>query len=203
MKKILIGAIATTICFSTSFAQKLQKNNRPHHPMQTAGKMKALNLSTNQKEQLKAARQNTNTQLAALNKNDQMTVKDFKESKAAILQSQKQQMAGILTEDQKNQLAQNKPLSNDPRGNKAGGNLGKMKENLGLSDNQVTQIKANREAELAKIKAIRDNSSLSKSEKREQLKSIREEQKNNLSDILSLEQLIKIEDARKERRAGQ
>jgi hypothetical protein len=203
MKKFFIGAIATTICFSTSFAQKLQKNNRPHHPMQTAGKMKALNLSTNQKEQLKAARQNTNTQLAALNKNDQMTVKDFKESKAAILQSQKQQMAGILTEDQKNQLAQNKPLSNDPRGNKAGGNLGKMKENLGLSDNQVTQIKANREAELAKIKAVRDNSSLSKSEKREQLKSIREEQKNNLSDILSLEQLIKIEDARKERRAGQ
>ncbi len=203
MKKFFIGAIATTICFSTSFAQKLQKNNRPHHPMQTAGKMKALNLSTSQKEQLKAARQNTNTQLAALNKNDQMTVKDFKESKAAILQSQKQQMAGILTEDQKNQLAQNKPLSNDPRGNKAGVNLGKMKENLGLSDNQVTQIKANREAELAKIKAIRDNSSLSISEKREQLKSIREEQKNNFSDILSLEQLIKIEDARKERRAGQ
>ena len=203
MKKFFIGAIAATICFSTSFAQKLQKNNRPHLPMQTAGKMKALNLSTSQKEQLKAARQNTNTQLAALNKNDQMTVKDFKESKAAILQSQKQQMAGILTEDQKNKLAQNKPLSNDPRGNKAGGNLGKMKENLGLSDNQVTQIKANREAELAKIKAIRDNSSLSISEKREQLKSIRAEQKNNFSDILSLEQLIKIEDARKERRAGQ
>lgn len=69
--------------------------------MQAAGKMKALNLSASQKEQLKAARQNTNTQLAALNKNDQMTVKDFKESKAEILKSQKQQMAGILTEDQK------------------------------------------------------------------------------------------------------
>jgi hypothetical protein len=35
------------------------------------------------------------------------------------------------------------------------------------------------------------------------LKSIREEQKNNLSEILSLEQLIKIEDSRKERRAGE
>jgi hypothetical protein len=112
-------------------------------------------------------------------------------------------MAGILTEDQKKQLAQNKPLSNDPKGNKAGGTLGKMKRNLGLSDNQVTQIKANQDAEQAKIKAIRDNSSLSKLEKREQLKSIREEQKNNLSEILSLEQLIKIEDSRKERRAGE
>ena len=203
MKKFFIGAIATTICFSTSFAQRLQKNNGPHHSMQTAGKMKALNLSASQKEQVKAARQNTNTQLAALNKNDQMNVKDFKESKAAILQSQKQQMAGILTEDQKKQLAQNKPLSNEPKGNKAGGNLGKMKRNLGLSDNQVTQIKANQDAEQAKIKAIRDNSSLSKLEKREQLKSIREEQKNNLSEILSLEQLIKIEDSRKERRAGE
>ena len=157
MKKFFIGAIATTICFSTSFAQRLQKNNGPHHSMQTAGKMKALNLSASQKEQLKAARQNTNTQLAALNKNDQMAVKDFKESKSAILKSQKQQMAGILTEDQKNQLAQSKSSSNNRQDNQGGKNLGKMKENLGLSDIQVTQIKANREADLAKIKAIKDN----------------------------------------------
>ena len=203
MKKILIGAIATTICFSTSFAQKFQKNNRSSHSMQAAGKMKALNLSASQKEQLKAARQNTKTQLAALNKNDQMTVKDYKESKAEILKSQKQQMAGILTEDQKNQLAQSKASSNDSKGNLAGRNIGKMKENLSLTDNQVTQIKANRDAELAKIKAIRDNSDLSKSQKREQLKSIRQEQKNSLSQILSPEQISKLEESRKERRAGE
>jgi len=203
MKKILIGAIATTICFSTSFAQKFQKNNRSSHSMQAAGKMKALNLSASQKEQLKAARQNTKTQLAALNKNDQMTVKDYKESKAEILKSQKQQMAGILTEDQKNQLAQSKTSTNDSKGNQAGRNFGKMKENLSLTDNQVTQIKANRDAELAKIKAIRDNSDLSKSQKREQLKSIRQEQKNSLSQILSPEQISKLEESRKERRAGE
>ena len=203
MKKIIIGAIATTICFSTSFAQKLQKNNRPHHSMQAAGKIKALNLSASQKEQLKAARQNTNTQLAALNKNDQMAVKDFKESKSAILKSQKQQMAGILTEDQKNQLAQSKISSNNRQDNQGGKNLGKMKENLDLSDIQVTQIKANREADLAKIKAIKDNSALSRSEKKEQLKSIKLGQENNLSQILSLEQTIKMEESRKERRAGE
>jgi Spy/CpxP family protein refolding chaperone len=203
MKKILIGAIATTICFSTSFAQKFQKNNRSSHSMQAAGKMKALNLSASQKEQLKAARQNTKTQLAALNKNDQMTVKDFKESKAEILKSQKQQMAGILTEDQKNQLAQSKTSTNDPKGNKEGRNFGKMKENLSLTDNQVTQIKANRDAEQAKIKAIKDNSALSKSEKKEQLKSIRQEQKSNLAQILSPEQISKLEESRKERRAGE
>lgn len=203
MKKFFIGAIATTICFSNSFAQKLQKNNRLHQPTQAAGKMKALNLSASQKEQLKAARQNTHTQLAALNKNDQMTVKDFKKSKAEILKSQKQQMAGILTEDQKNQLAQSKTSANDPKGNKEGRNFGKMKENLSLTDNQVTQIKANRDAELAKIKAIRDNSALSKSEKREQLKSIKQEQKNSLAQILSPDQISKLEESRKERRAGE
>lgn len=198
MKKIIIGAIATTLCFSTSFAQKLQKNNRHHH----AGKMKELNLSASQKEQVKAARQNTNTQLAALNKNDQMTVKDFRESKAEILKSQKQQMAGILTEDQKNQLAQSRTSSKNQQGNQARKNFGKMKENLGLSDNQVTQIKANRAADQAKMKAIKDNSALSKSEKKEQLKSMRQEQKNNLTQILSPEQVSKMEESRKERRAG-
>ena len=78
-----------------------------------------------------------------------------------------------------------------------------MKENLGLSDIQVTQIKANREADLAKIKAIKDNSALSRSEKKEQLKSIKLGQENNLSQILSLEQKIKMEESRKERRAGE
>jgi hypothetical protein len=203
MKKFFIGAIATTICFSTSFAQKLQKNNRPHNPMQAAGKMKTLNLSASQKEQMKVARQNTNTQLAALNKNDQMTVKDLKENKAVILKSQKQQIAGILTEDQKNQLAQSRTSSNNRQDNQGGKNLGKMKENLGLSDIQVTQIKANREADLAKIKAIKDNSALSRSEKKEQLKSIKLGQENNLSQILSLEQTIKMEESRKGRKSGE
>jgi hypothetical protein len=202
MKKIIIGAIATTLCFSTSFAQKIQKNNRHHRAMQAAGKMKELNLSASQKEQVKAARQNTNTQLAALNKNDQMTVKDFKESKAEILKSQKQQMASILTEDQKNQLAQNRISSKNEQGNQARKNFGKMKENLGLSDNQVTQIKANRSADQAKMKAIIDNSALSKFEKKEQLKTLRQEQKNNLTQILSPEQVSKMEESRKERRAG-
>jgi hypothetical protein len=132
-----------------------------------------------------------------------MAVKDFKESKSAILKSQKQQMAGILTEDQKNQLAQSKSSSNNRQDNQGGKNLGKMKENLGLSDIQVTQIKANREADLAKIKAIKDNSALSRSEKKEQLKSIKLGQENNLSQILSLEQTIKMEESRKERRAGE
>jgi hypothetical protein len=112
-------------------------------------------------------------------------------------------MAGILTEDQKNQLAQSKSSSNNRQDNQGGKNLGKMKENLGLSDIQVTQIKANREADLAKIKAIKDNSALSRSEKKEQLKSIKLGQENNLSQILSLEQTIKMEESRKERRAGE
>jgi len=67
----------------------------------------------------------------------------------------------------------------------------------------LTQIKANREADLAKIKAIKDNSALSRSEKKEQLKSIKLGQENNLSQILSLEQKIKMEESRKERRAGE
>jgi hypothetical protein len=198
MKKILIGAIATTLCFSTLFAQKKEKNNHPAHNQQAGKRLKELNLSATQKEQVKAARQNTEKQLAELKKNDQQTVKDFKASKDAILQSQKDQVSGILTDEQKNQLAQNKP--NDRQGDNAGKNIGKMKEKLGLSEQQVTQIKANRDADQAKIKAVKENSQLSNSEKKEQLKVIKKDQENNLAQILSPEQISKMEQSRKNRK---
>lgn len=198
MKKILIGAIATTLCFSTLFAQKKEKNNHPAHNQQAGKRLKELNLSATQKEQVKAARQNTEKQLAELKKNDQQTVKDFKASKDVILQSQKDQVSGILTDEQKNQLAQNKP--NDRQGDNAGKNIGKMKEKLGLSEQQVTQIKANRDADQAKIKAVKENSQLSNSEKKEQLKVIKKDQENNLAQILSPEQISKMEQSRKNRK---
>ena len=198
MKKILIGAIATTLCFSTLFAQKKEKNNHPAHNQQAGKRLKELNLSATQKEQVKAARQNTEKQLAELKKNDQQTVKDFKASKDVILQSQKDQVSGILTDEQKNQLAQNKP--NDRQGDNAGKNIGKMKEKLGLSEQQLTQIKANRDADQAKIKAVKENSQLSNSEKKEQLKVIKKDQENNLAQILSPEQISKMEQSRKNRK---
>ena len=136
--------------------------------------------------------------MAELKKNDQLTVKDFKANKDAILQSQKDQVSGILTDEQKNQLAQNKP--NDRQGDNAGKNIGKMKEKLGLSEQQLTQIKANRDADQAKIKAVKENSQLSNSEKKEQLKVIKKDQENNLAQILSPEQISKMEQSRKNRK---
>ena len=200
MKKILIGAIATTLCFSTLFAQKKEKNNHPAHNQQAGKRLKELNLSATQKEQVKAARQNTEKQLAELKKNDQQTVKDFKASKDAILQSQKDQVSGILTDEQKNQLAQNKSRPNDRQGDNAGKNIGKMKENLGLSDQQVTQIKTNRAADQAKIKAVKENSQLSNSDKKEQLKLIKKDHENNLAQILSAEQISKMKQSRNDRK---
>ena len=198
MKKILIGAIATTLCFSTLFAQKKEKNNHPAHNQQAGKRLKELNLSATQKEQVKAARQNTEKQLAELKKNDQQTVKDFKASKDVILQSQKDQVSGILTDEQKNQLAQNKP--NDRQGDNAGKNIGKMKEKLGLSEQQVTQIKANRDADQSKIKAVKENSQLSNSDKKEQLKLIKKDHENNLAQILSAEQISKMKQSRNDRK---
>ena len=203
MKKILFAAIATTLCLLTAFAQKKGKNCPPTHQQQAGGRLKGLNLSATQKEQLKATRQNTVQQLTELKKNDQLTVKDFKANKEAILQSQKDQVSGILTEDQKNQLAENKSRPNDRQADNAGKNIGKMKENLGLSEQQVTQIKSNRAADQAKIKAIKENNQLTNSEKKEQLKEIKKEHENNLAQILSPEQISKMEQSRKDRKSGE
>ena len=85
----------------------------------------------------------------------------------------------VLTAEQKNQLAQNKAERKAAHELAAAKRIDKMKSQLNLSDEQVTKIKASHEAAMAKATAIRENNQLSPEEKKQQLMSLREEQKNN------------------------
>ena len=74
-----------------------------------------------------------------------------------------------------------------------------MKTNLGLSDEQVNKLKVNRETAMAKAKAIKENSQLSQSERKEQLMALRQDQKNSLKQVLTPEEINKMEEKKKAR----
>lgn len=75
----------------------------------------------------------------------------------------------------------------------------KMKAKLGLSDDQAAKIKANRAAFHEKKKAIKENKSLSESQKKEQIKALAQQKKESMKSILTPEQQEKMKKAKKQK----
>ena len=80
--------------------------------------------------------------------------------------------------------------------------LSKMKTELGLSDAQVQKIKPLLEANMEKMKAAHDDSSLSEEQKREKMMELRKTGAEAVAAELTPEQKAKFEEEMKKRRQG-
>lgn len=244
MKKILLSVAAFTVITLSAGAQvqREQKDKmgqdktadgmggRHHGKQMHDGKMMMhnLNFTDQQKQQMKELHQEFKTKNEALDKNDDITVKEFREKKKALMQERKQRMESILTPEQKTKMEQfqkegkakheqmkegkdmkdGKELKEgrpefkkdgQQRMQRSGENIEKMKTDLGLSNDQVTKIQANRESFKTKAQAIRDNTALNQDQKKEQFKSLNEDMKKEMKTILTAEQLKKMEENRAKR----
>ena len=202
MKNIITGMLALAAFVFSANAQeagkeKFKDHGRHHH--QKHWMAKDLNLSAEQKDQMKAIHEATKNQLMELSKNENITVKEFKTRKEAIHKEQKEKINNLLTAEQKAQIAKNKEAQKEKYVTMRAKRLEEMKSKLNLSDEQVAQIKTSHEAQRAKADAIRDNEQLSKEERMQQLSALRGENKNELKKILTEEQLLKLEQMKKER----
>lgn len=202
MKKILIGMVAVASFMFSASAQETRKV-KPSKAQHERGKMiEGLNLSKTQKEQMKANRENTKNQMAELKKNESITVKEYNTRKEAILKSQKEQTESLLTPEQRTQLAQNNMNGKGKHKMGKGKNPDKMKAELNLSDEQMSTLKANREANKAKAKAIKENTQLSEAEKKAQMMTLKQAQKESMKQLLTTEQLKKMEERKKATKGG-
>jgi Spy/CpxP family protein refolding chaperone len=202
MKKIITGMLAmAAVVFSANAQETGKEKFKDHgqHHDQKHWMAKDLNLSAEQKEQMKAIHEATKKQLMELNKDENITVKEFKTRKEAIHKEQKEKINNLLTTEQKAQIAKNKEAQKEKFETMRAKRLEEMKTKLNLSDEQVAQIKASQEAQRVKVEAIRDNEQLTKDEKMKQLSTLREDNKNELKKVLTEEQLQKLEQIRKER----
>ena len=122
-----------------------------HHQKHQKGMMaKQLNLSDAQKAQAKTINEDARKKMQELNKNENITVKEMRNRKAAIQKEKKTKMDGLLTADQKTKQAQ---LKTEHKAKKEAGyakRIDKMKTNLNLSDDQVAKLKAQRATTQAK-----------------------------------------------------
>ena len=124
MKKLLALSFAAVILSSAAFAQKerpveqkprMERHNERHEKDKM---MKDLNLTKEQKVQLKVQHQEMKAKREALKTQDNITVKEMREKQAALQAEQKSKMESLLTAEQKTKMAEMKKQKIAERGNR-------------------------------------------------------------------------------------
>ena len=110
MKKLLALSFAAVVLSSAAFAQterpvdnkaRMERQNGRHDKNKM---MKELNLSKEQKAQLKTQHQDMKSKRDALKAQDNITVKEMREKQAVLKAEQKSKMDAILTADQRTKM---------------------------------------------------------------------------------------------------
>ena len=74
----------------------------------------------------------------------------------------------------------------------------KMKQDLNLSTEQAEKLKTHNQAVHSKIQAVRSNTSLTEDQKKAEIKAIKEASKTERKNILTEEQIKKMQEMKKE-----
>lgn len=204
MKKILFLLMGFAIVGSVK-AQEIpeRKMDKPgmHHDMHKGGMkgrhdrmkmMKELNLTEEQKQQLKKNHEDLKARLDALKKEDNITVKEYRTRMEALKKEQKNVLASVLTADQKAQLEKKKTDAKGRFEEMDKKRAEHIKTRLGLTDEQAVQMKKNREDLQAKIRSIREDKSLSEENKKEAIRKEMKAQKQKNNSLLTEEQKKRI-----------
>src|SRR5829696_6355596 len=210
MKRILTSALAIVLFVGASQAQ-----DQPRHERGGDRFGKESNLTAEQKAKLQTIREAQKKEMEALKQNSQSN----NEQRKAIHEKYKSQFEAVLTPAQKEEMAKNrkewKEKSKDGEGKgfgkkggdraeRGGANFGQqaafLKKELNLSADQETKLKSIFQDFQSKSKVIRENNSLSKEQKREQMQSLSKQYMDQGKTILNADQLKKLEEMKGKRK---
>ncbi len=203
MKKIIFIALVM-LALSTSFAQpKCQKgtNKDNHQGMHKKDNklMGQLNLSTEQKSKLKEIKEEFRKKQETLGTEQNITVKEFNDRATALRREMRDKRDQILTAEQKQKLANIKEEIEKKKEERFSHHLDKMKTKLSLTDDQVSQIKQNRDKLRNDILKIKNDSKLNDQQKRMKIRALILQQKESRSKMFTSDQLKKIEERKKQK----
>jgi len=188
-----LAAFVVTGACAQDQSNSLADHPKGHHPR--ADVMQQLNLTDEQKSEMKTINDDFKQQMTDLKKSeDRITVTEWKSKMATIRKDHHEKVNKVLTDDQKASL---KKMMHEHRGDMRHGGgarrLEQMKKDLNLTDDQVNALKKNHEAMDQKFKAIRDDKSLTEDQKKAEVKKFKQDQHESLKSILTPEQLQKLE----------
>lgn len=218
MKKLMI---LTMVAFSLMHLASAQKRNQNysqcqsqcdgklqhgkkggHHKKGKQELMAQLNLSKDQMDKMKALREEGKKRMDELNTNTSITVKEFNDRKTAIRQDMKKKREAILTAEQKDQLTRAKANAKQKREDRFNQKLEKQKSKLGLSEEQVKQIKTLHEKNKAAMEQLVNDNKLNDQEKKMKIKALRKKAKEDRNNIYTKDQLQKIQAHQAQKKQG-
>jgi len=147
-----------------------------------------------QRRQLMAINKEYHDKSAELFKKDNITLREYKASLVALQKDKRNKMEALLTPQQKDQVARRKKMAEENRQVAEAAHMERLKLRLGLSDDQVTKIKAGQADLHAQVKAIHDNDNLLPQQKMEQMKGLMAKRKDVFKSVLTPEQFSKFEE---------
>ena len=179
-KKILISLVAgALLAVGLCFAQAGPDGRRGGFGM--ARMAKQLNLTDQQKTQIKSMREATHQQLQALRNDTSLTPEQKRERARQLMEQSQAQFQSVLTPEQQQQLK-------DMRAQAQQRGLDRMAKALNLSDQQKQQIQPILEAQHQQLDALRNNTSLTSDQRREQSQQLRQQTQSQINNILTPEQ---------------
>jgi Spy/CpxP family protein refolding chaperone len=155
---------------------------------------KDLNLTEQQKAQLKKNREDLRSRFEALKKEDNITVKEYRSRMENLRKEQKNSFESVLTGEQKAIIEKKKTDAKGRFDHMADKRMEGMKTRLGLTDEQAVQMKKNREEMQSRLKAIREDKTLSAEQKKEAFKTEMKAQREKNNSILTEDQKKKMKE---------
>lgn len=206
MKKIMLPALVLALAF-TANAQEIPERKAAHPPLMHHRIQKAkhdrmmvlkqLNLTDAQKAQFKTEKEEFRKKMEDLQKNDGITVKEWRMRRENLRSDHRAKMESIYTPEQRAQLEKMKKDRQLKQQDMMKKRADRMKTHLGLSDEQSAKLEKSRKEMGEKMKAIRENKSLSEIQKREEMRELAKQQHENLKAILTEEQLKKMKEGKR------
>jgi Spy/CpxP family protein refolding chaperone len=205
MKRVLIGMALAAFVATTACAQDQSlSTDRPKMHHHRGDAMAQLNLTDDQKNEMKVINDDFKQQMTDLKKSeDKITVTEWKSKMTTIRNDHHAKMDKVLTDEQKANLKtmhkeQGKRFRQDKHNR-----MDRMKKELNLTDDQVTALNKNHEDMAQQFKSIRDNKTLTEDQKKAEMKKFKDQQHESLKSILTPEQLQKLEQQKKQHHHGQ
>lgn len=230
MKKIITSVLMLALTIGAAQAQDSSARKDKHHQKREhrMGGHDKLNLTADQKERMKAAREEYKTKSEALRKQDQLTVAEMKARREELHRNFRTQTESILNADQKAQLekikAEKSAAGKKDRFGKGEGKRGKsnyrddvskrgksegrdgfrhkgaeLEKELNLTAEQKEKMASLRAEQKTRMEALKNDKVLSKDQKRAKIQEMMKDHQEQFKSILTKEQAEKLQSLRKER----
>lgn len=203
MKKIITGLLFITVTATAAIAQHHPEHHKMGHHKNGWGEdkmmqMKQLDLSDAQKQKMKSINEDFRKKMQELNSRENITVKEQRDRKTALMKDHKTQMDAVLTTEQKAKLEAFKTERKEKEKQMQEKRFEKMKTDLGLTEEQSGKIKKINEDFHSKLSAIKNNESLDRTKKAEQLKALKAQHEEQFKNVLTAEQQEKMKSLKKD-----